>query len=116
MDWDPTRCYQDVTFPLTGGQTGTTKVATIQGFECIFGNILQIATTLAGIALFAMLLIGGFKYMTSGGDPKGAEQAKGTMTSALMGLVLLIVAWLLLKFVSEFTGLPNLLKFTIPGP
>lgn len=116
MDWLKGRCYQSVDYPLVGGKTGSVDVATIQGFECIFGNILQVATTLAGIALFVMLLVGGFKYMTSGGDPKGSEQAKGMITSALLGIVLLIVAWLILKFLSEFTGLPNLLKFTIPGP
>jgi len=112
MPWNSTRCFK--TMDLPGG--GTVDVATIQGFECIFSNFLQIATTLAGITLFVMLLIGGFKYMTSGGDPKASEQAKGTMTSALLGLILLILAWLILKFLSEFTGIPDLLKFTIPGP
>lgn len=112
MPWDSTRCYK--TMGLPGG--GTVDVATIQGFECIFQNILQIATTLAGIALFIMLLAGGFKYMTSGGDPKASEQAKGTITSALLGLILLIVAWLILKFLSEFTGLSNITIFKIPGP
>ena len=104
MDWSSnTRCIEN-------------DVATIQGFECIFQNLLQVATTLAGIALFIMLLVGGFKYLTSGGDPKGSEQAKGTMTSAVLGIIVLIGAWLILKFIAEFTGIPNLTIFKIPGP
>jgi hypothetical protein len=101
---------------INGGRclNSTGDVATIQGFECIFQNLLQVATTLAGIALFIMLLVGGFKYMTSGGDPKGSEQAKGTMTSAILGILVLIGAWLILKFLTEFTGI-DLTIFKIPG-
>lgn len=116
MKWDFDRCVINEKFPLGGGKTGNVDVATIQGFECIFRNILGIATTLAGIAFFVMLLIGGFKYMTSGGDPKASEQAKGTITSALLGIILLILAWLILKFISQFAGLPNITIFKIPGP
>jgi uncharacterized membrane protein len=111
MDWT-SRCFQDVT--TSTGET--VRVATIQGLECIFSNFLQIATTLAGLVLFIVLILGGIKYMTSGGDQKGSEQARGMIGSALFGIILLIIAWLILKFISEFTGLPNLPIFKIPGP
>ncbi len=92
-----------------------TKVATIQGFECVFRNIVSVAVTLAGLAIFVMLIVGGFKYLTSGGDPKAQEQAKNTMTYAVFGLVLIIAAYLILNFVATFTGVGDALKtFTIP--
>lgn len=81
-------------------------VATLKGFECIFRNILNIATQLAVLAVFIMLILGGFKYLTSGGDPKATESAQKTITYAILGLVFLIGAWLILKFIEVFTGVP----------
>lgn len=111
VDWKTfaERCV--ITEPKSG-----VEVATIQGFECVFRNVVTVATALAGLAVFLMLISGGFKFLTSGGDPKAQEQAKNTMTYAVLGLVLIIAAYLILKFLSVFTGLPELLKFTIPGP
>lgn len=99
-------CYEDV--PDVG------KVATIQGLECIFIRILNIATSLAGLAVFIMLLVGGFKYLTSGGDPKKAQSAKDTLSHAILGLVLIIAAWFILQFIEEFTGV-KVTIFKIPG-
>lgn len=105
--WSNPRCVVNV---------GTiTDIATIQGLECLFQNVVTIITALAGLAVFIMLLTGGFKYLTSGGDPKAQEQAKGTLTFAVLGLVLIIAAYLILNFLSVFTGIPDLLKFTIPS-
>jgi hypothetical protein len=89
------------------------EVATIQCIECIFKNFLNIATTLAGLAVFIMFLAGGFKYLTSAGDPKGTESAKSTLTYAVLGLVLVIVAWFILQFIKEFTGV-EVTEFEIP--
>ena len=51
--------------------TGTSSdVATIQGFECLFYNVLQVITALAGIAFFIMFISGGFNYLFSGNDDK----------------------------------------------
>lgn len=80
--------------------------------EGIFGNVVAAVLGLAGIALFIMLLVGGFKYITSGGDPKAAEEAKKTLTYAVGGLVLVASAYLILRFVAEFTG-ADILNFVI---
>ena len=92
------------------------EVAKIQGLECVFANVVSIAVTLAGLAVFLMLIVGGFKYLTSGGDPKATESAQKTMTYAVIGLVVIIAAYLILRFLAVFTGIPDLLKFIIPGP
>lgn len=105
MDEWASRCYEE---------TGVGRVATIQGLECIFVRILNIATSLAGLAVFIMLLVGGFKYLTSGGDPKKAQSAKDTLTYAILGLVLVIAAWFILAFIEEFTGV-KVTIFKIPG-
>lgn len=80
-------------------------VATIKGFECLFQNILQIVVGAAGLAFFAMFIVGGFKYLTSGGDSKKAAAASSTLTMAVIGVIGVIVSWLVLLFIKNFTGI-----------
>jgi hypothetical protein len=82
--------------------------------EVIFGNIVSVITVVAGFAVFFALLIGGFRYMTAQGDPKAMTAARSSITWAVVGLAFIILSWLILLFISEFTGLP-LTKFCIPG-
>lgn len=88
-------------------------VPQIQGLECLFGNVLKVIVTGAGIAFFIMFTIGGFQYMTSSNDPKAVAAASSTLTYAIIGLVGIIVSWLILSFIGTFTGTP-VTEFTIP--
>lgn len=90
-----------------------TGVPTIKCLEAVFANVLSVVATLAGIALFVMLTIGALRYLTSGGDPKATEAARKTMTSAILGITLIVGSYLILRLISSFTGL-DLLKFEIP--
>ncbi len=90
------------------------EVATLKGFEAIFSRVLSYVTTAAGLVCFIMLIVGGFKYLTSGGDPKQTASAKGTLTWAIAGLVIIIAAWFVLQFIEHFTGV-TVTIFEIPG-
>lgn len=79
-------------------------VATLSGFEGIFANIVTYVLGLGGIILFIMLIMGGFKFITAGGDPKAIEGAKKTLTYAIAGIVLIALSFLILRFISTFTG------------
>lgn len=90
------------------------EVATLKGLECIFEIILKVVTGFAVLAVFIMLVLGGFKYLTSGGDTKATESAKNTLTYAIFGLAALIGVWLILKFIEVFTGVPVTVFKVIP--
>lgn len=92
---------------------GFTDVATIKGLECLFANILSIALQGLGLVMFLMLLFGGIKYLTAGGDPKALESAKGTLTLAIGGLVLAVLAWFILVFIGNVTGVTQITNFKI---
>jgi cytochrome bd-type quinol oxidase subunit 2 len=79
-------------------------VATLQGLEGLFNNLISAILALAGIVLFLLLLLGGFKYLTSGGDPKAAESARNTLTYAIFGLLIIVLSFLILLFIEDFTG------------
>lgn len=86
------------------------------GLEAIFSNVLEAAIALAGVALFVMLIVGGFKYITSGGDSKAAAGAQQTITWAILGLVFLAAAYLILRLIANFTGVQSILNFQIYQP
>ena len=101
----------------SGWQTNPTYVVedvpTIYGLEVMVANILNIIIGLVGVVLLLMLIMGGFGYLTSGGDKEKAAKAKNTLTYAVLGLLVILGAWLIIRLIEEFTGL-NLHIFQIP--
>jgi hypothetical protein len=89
-------------------------VATFKCFEPLFTNVVQALVALLGVALFIMLVIGGFGFLLSGGDQKKLEKARGTLTAAITGVVIIIIAYLILRTISLFTGV-DVTQFSITG-
>jgi len=104
------RCVQ--TFNVNG--TVIPDVATIQGFECLFYNVLQVIVTIAGLAFLFMFINGGYKYLFSGSEPKAVAAASSAITSAFIGLIGVIASWLIIKLIQDFTGI-NVTIFKIPS-
>lgn len=92
---------------------GTKDVATIQGLECLIANFLTVFIALIGLAAFVMIVVASFRYLLSGGNTKGTEQARSTVTYAVIGIVVALSAFIILNLLSAFTGI-DLTKFTIP--
>ena len=78
--------------------------ATLQDLEGVFANVVKVVLGLAGITFFILLLSSGFKFITSGGDPKALEGAKKTLTYAIGGLIVIILSYLILLLIKEITG------------
>ncbi|MBI5452346.1 hypothetical protein HY945_02700 [Candidatus Gottesmanbacteria bacterium] len=102
MDWNS--CLQTI-----GGE----KIPTFKCLEVVFARILTIAVSLAVLALFIMLVVGGFKFLTSGGDQKSTASAQQTMTFAFAGIVLMVIAFLIFRIIEVYTGV-TITKFVIP--
>ncbi len=82
----------------------------------VFNNLVGVILGLAGFTLFIMLIIGGYKLLTSGGDPKAAQAAQQTITNAIAGIILIACAYLILTFISDFTGVKGILDFQVYHP
>jgi hypothetical protein len=78
--------------------------AGIEQIEELFSRILRISVGLAFIALVFVLVLAGYKYLTSNGDAKNIQQASSTLSWAGIGIVMLAVAWVVLLIVEQFTG------------
>jgi len=68
-------------------------------------DVFKIGIGLAGVFAVLMIVIGGISYIGGASSPSARSEAKGKITSAIMGLILALAAWLLL-----YTINPNLLK------
>lgn len=60
---------------------------------------IDIFTGIVGIAAVVMVLIAGFKYITSGGESARIASAKNTLIYAIIGLVIVAFAQIIVKFV-----------------
>jgi len=67
----------------------------------------------ASLTFLFILLINGLHWMTAGGDQEKLKEAKGKMTSALIGLGIILSVFAIMKLIDSLFGV-NLLKFSIP--
>lgn len=86
--------------------------AGLDQFEGMVGNLVSVIVGLGFVATLVMLIMAGFKYLTSGGEPKAIQAAHQTATWALLGILFMAVAWLILQLVQAFTGI-NVTIFNI---
>jgi hypothetical protein len=80
-------------------------------------GVIIIAFIVAIILTFLFLIWGGLQWIMSGGDKAKYEEARNRITAALIGLVIVALAWLLIKLATHFLGLPDIFGeqgWTIP--
>ncbi len=74
----------------------------------IVSSLLKILFPIVGLLLLLYLLYGGYQYMLSRGDPKAIEAAKGVITNALVGFVIVFVAFWLVQLIGRVLGIPDI--------
>lgn len=81
-----------------------------QGFLSQFiPRIIGWIFAFGAIAFFFMFVWGAISWILSGGDKAHVEAAKGRITNALVGIVLLITSIALIKLIEKFFGIDILL-------
>ena len=88
----------------------------IEDLGKMIGAAIQIMLVIAGLATFLYLVLGGFAYITSGGDKTAVESAKNKLTYAFIGFFIIVLAWAITKLLGYLFGidifdLSNLPKF-----
>lgn len=87
------------------GDTSDSAVCSASSKDNISGNdgiILKVANLIAiisGIAAVIMIIIGGFMFITSGGDSSHVSSAKKTIVYAVVGLVVVVLARTIVGFI-----------------
>jgi cbb3-type cytochrome oxidase subunit 3 len=93
----------------------TNTLATLKDLtvERVVTFLINGILVIAGVIFFFMLVIGGIKWILSGGDKSSTEAARNQITAALIGLVIVFAAWAILTLVGNIFGI-SLLSLTIP--
>ena len=83
--------------PNPGG-TGLPADSSLSGFIL---KIINIALAIAGLVAVLFLIIGGFRYITSAGNEETAEQAKAIILNAIIGIVVIILSFVIVRVISN---------------
>ncbi|MBW3538578.1 pilin [Candidatus Parcubacteria bacterium] len=83
------------------GATGNANCGGIPGptLEQGFRSVANILIYLVGAIAVIMVIIGGLRYVLSGGDPAGTKSAKDTILYAVIGIVVAVLAYAVVNFV-----------------
>lgn len=79
----------------------------------IISALIKGALVVAAIIFFFILVLGGIKWIASGGDKAATEGARNQITSALIGLVIVFAAWAIVSLIATFFNI-NIFQLTIP--
>jgi len=59
----------------------------------------------AGLMLLLYLIYGGFHFIISMGDPKGMQEARGKITNALVGFLIVFLAYWIVLIIGKILGI-----------
>lgn len=62
-------------------------------------NIVNIISVIVGVAAVIMIIINGLRFITSSGDANGVSAAKNGIIYAIVGLVIVALAQVIVRFV-----------------
>ncbi|MCA9391860.1 hypothetical protein KC614_01480 [candidate division WWE3 bacterium] len=83
------------------------------GFTGNIGSLLNFFITwaiiLGGLAALAMILLGGFTYITAQDDADKAEGARKTITNGVIGLIIVASAFVIWRLIVVLTNLGSYL-------
>lgn len=79
----------------------------------IVGGGLKLILVIAALVFFIILVIGGIRWILSGGDKAQTENARNQITAALVGLVIVFSAWAIASLIGTFFGI-NIFQLSIP--
>jgi hypothetical protein len=83
--------------------TSTTTDCTSSGqngkLNTLLTNAVNIFSIIVGVVAVIMIIVGGLRYITSGGDSTKVSGAKNTLIYAIIGLIIVALAQLIVHFV-----------------
>lgn len=75
--------------------------ADVSKIQSFIQNIIQIFVTIAGLVATGFLVYGGFRYITSSGNPEALDGAKKTVMYSAIGLAIVIGAYVISNIVTQ---------------
>lgn len=75
--------------------------ADVSKVQTFIQNIIQVLVTLSGLVAAGFFVWGGFRYITSSGNPEALDSAKKTISFSAIGLVIVLGAFVISNIVTQ---------------
>ncbi len=86
------------------GNCPIARIGGAQDFSSLGGilsGLLNITITISAFLAFLWLVWGAFQYITASGDKNKLAQARARITWAIIGLIIILIAFLVAQFAQE---------------
>lgn len=87
--------------PENGCEVDSSGNTAAERIDEIVSQIINILSLAVGVVAVVMIIVGGFRYITSGGDSGNVTGAKNTILYAVVGLVVVALAQVIVRFVVD---------------
>ncbi len=91
------KCLEGITAPGTE-QKFPTHVGLV---GTLISKIILVALGVGGMLTVIFIIVSGIQFITSGGDPKGAAAAKDRLVYAIIGFIVLALAFAVLQIIDR---------------
>ena len=88
----------DLQFTENPTDTNCSTTSATDKINNIIHTIINLLSAVVGIVAVVMIIIGGLRYITSGGNDTGVASAKNTILYAIIGLIIVAFAQILVRF------------------
>lgn len=78
--------------------------ADVTKIQTFIENVIQVLVTLSGLVAVAFIVWGGIGYITSSGNPEALEKSKKTILYSVIGLTLVLGAFVISNIVSQLAS------------
>ncbi len=99
----------EIVIPNSPAENFVNGIFRVKDLANYLGLVYNFLISTVGILAAVMMMIGGFQYLTSGGDPGRAKAGKERISNALLGMVLALASYLILNTIN-----PGLVTFKVP--
>ncbi len=89
---------------LTGEECFQDGIAKLGCLPFYLGNVVNGLFALSGIAAIILIIISGIRLLTSGGDAMQVAKAKTSLFYSIVGFVIVLASFLILRVISFVTG------------
>jgi len=96
---------QQITNPALG--PGLQGKSGIEFFQDLLPRMVGLAFVIGSLIFFFVMVIGAIQWISSGGDKAAIEAARGKISNAIVGIVILLAVFAVVKVISRLNNNVN---------
>lgn len=94
-----------VTDAYSKGSEATSGAGAILNLELLISNMIGLITVVGAMFFLVEFFIGGFNWVSSGGDKGKVETARNKMTNGAIGMIIMVASYAIIGLVGSIIGL-----------